>query len=599
MRNVRKAACAALGICVLFGCTTFRDQSKAMVGGGAVAGQDYINGLMPSAKAHAYFAENSSDEMTKSVAISRTGDDTNDTGVRFVANGGVVIPPGVSITFENQGYCCDPHLPAPMAGDEYQFVKTSQLIPDELQPIYRKLLTKASNGDEATLRNMQKLVWALRTAGTEAGYANNLTEQERRILNSCSEYEGEFESYCSEKLSESRLWKFLWAKIDSVATINIGGVTYQASDLLDENVGEKKIKEHLGQLITLGESMPVEHNGFNYGEISDGIYTDIKGTGALRFKATVANSTSREFTFYPMDYVAQVGSGVSDESASVVYYATASSTQKQRVTTELPNDFEVQMNRMVTPKSGKRQFEKLSKSERELLVKYALFARQAYYDATKNEGRDEYAELIGCFGGVREYDPMMNPIVPEDVFVLASQSASRYGMNFNMYTDGNDIVIAFRGTEITSASDISADVRLGLGYRDEQHEWASVLVNYVVSKTANRVVVTGHSLGGNLAMYSALNDPSGRVMAYTYNAPGVKGELVSIDTRQSRVIDVYDVRDHVRRVGDHVGEVVELNNTAGFGDALKSAFSPSILYDHSVDTIIRRMKFWDHDYYDY
>ena len=332
MRNVRKAACAALGICVLFGCSTFRDQPKAMVGGGAVAGQDYINGLMPSAKARAYFAENSSDEMTKSITISRTGDDTNDTGVRFVANGGVVIPPGVSITFENQGYCCDPHLPAPMAGDEYQFVKTSQLIPDELQPIYRKLLTKASNGDEATLRNMQKLVWALRTAGTEAGYANNLTEQERRILNSCSEYEGEFESYCSEKLSERRLWKYLWAKIDSVATINIGGVTYQASDLLDENVGEKKIKEHLGQLITLGESMPVEHNGFNYGEISDGIYTDIKGTGALRFKATVANSTSREFTFYPMDYVAQVGSGVSDESASVVYYATASSTQKQRVT---------------------------------------------------------------------------------------------------------------------------------------------------------------------------------------------------------------------------------------------------------------------------
>lgn len=347
MRNVRKAACAALGICVLFGCSTFRDQSKAMVGGGAVAGQDYINGLMPSAKARAYFAENSSDEMTKSVTISRTGDDTNDTGVRFVANGGVVIPPGVSITFENQGYCCDPHLPAPMAGDEYQFVKTSQLIPDELQPIYRKLMTKASNGDEVTLRNMQKLVWALRTAGTEAGYANNLTEQERRILNSCSEYEGEFESYCAEKLSENRLWKFLWAKLDSVATINIGGVTYQASDLLDENVGEKKIKEHLGQLITLGESMPVEHNGFNYGEISDGIYTDIKGTGALRFKATVANSTSREFTFYPMDYVAQVGSGVSDESASVVYYATASSTQKQRVTMVAQNYIEVVENRYI------------------------------------------------------------------------------------------------------------------------------------------------------------------------------------------------------------------------------------------------------------
>ena len=112
---------------------------------------------------------------------------------------------------------------------------------------------------------------------------------------------------------------------------------YQASDLLDDDVCEKKIKAHLDQLVALGESMPVEHNGFNYGELENGIYTDIRGTGSLKFKATVANSTSQPFTFYPMDYIAQVGSGVSDESESVVYYATASTTQKQRVTIE-PND---------------------------------------------------------------------------------------------------------------------------------------------------------------------------------------------------------------------------------------------------------------------
>lgn len=341
MRKVRLGVLVALGLGVLIGCSTFRDQSKAMVGGGAVAGQDYINGLTPSEKARTYFAQNASDE-SKAVTISRTGDGENTTGVRFVANGGVVIPPGASITFENHGYCCDPHLPAPKAGDEYQFVKTTQLIPEELQSIYRKLLTKASNGDEATLKNMQKLVWALRTAGTEAGYANNLTDQQKKILNSCSEYEGEFELYCSEKLAWSRFWKRLVAQVDSHTTINIGGVSYQASDLLDDKVGEKKIKEHLGQLVTLGESMSVEHTGFNYGELADGIYTDIKGTGSLKFKATVANSTSQNFTFYPMDYIAQVGSGVSDESASVVYFATASSTQKQRVTIIPQDEVEVE-----------------------------------------------------------------------------------------------------------------------------------------------------------------------------------------------------------------------------------------------------------------
>ena len=118
MRKVRGAACVVLGLGVLIGCSTFRDQSKAMVGGGAVAGRDYINGLKPSEKARAYFAQNASDG-SKAVTISRTGDGANDTGVRFVANGGVVIPPGASITFENQGYCCDPHLPAPKAGETW------------------------------------------------------------------------------------------------------------------------------------------------------------------------------------------------------------------------------------------------------------------------------------------------------------------------------------------------------------------------------------------------------------------------------------------------------------------------------------------------
>ena len=593
MRKVRGVACVVLGLGVLIGCSTFRDQSKAMVGGGAVAGKDYINGLKPSEKARAYFAQNASDG-SKAVTISRTGDGANDTGVRFVANGGVVIPPGASITFENQGYCCDPHLPAPKAGDEYQFVKTSQLIPEQLQPIYRKLLTKASNGDEATLRSMQKLVWALRTAGTEAGYANNLTDNEKRILNSCSEYEGEFELYCSEKLAMSRFWKKLLAKADSYTTINVGGVTYQASDLLDDKVCEKKIKAHLGQLITLGESMPVEHNGFNYGELENGIYTDIKGTGSLKFKATVANSTSQPFTFYPMDYIAQVGSGVSDESESVVYYATASSTQKQRVTNDIGDSFEFREGLEVVPIFGKKTYGELSQSDRLLLLKYAMFARQAYYEPRKNKGRNEYDELDGLFSGIRERGAT-NPIISDQIFNLASESAAKYGMRFNMYTDNGDVVIAFRGTD--SVKDlVTADSCLTIGWKHKQHEWALVLVNAVLSATGKNVKVVGHSLGGNLAMYTALNDTTGRVMAYTFNAPGVKGTLAAIDTLKSRIVDVYDVTEPIHLVGNHVGEVIEVNNTAGFGDALKGVILPSIYYNHAIDTEISRMKVLNYDY---
>ena len=98
------------------------------------------------------------------------GDSMYDRLMRFVKNGGIMIPPGVTISFTNKGYCMDPHLPAPKAGEEYQLVPVTQLIPEDLQGTYKKLVQKASAGDESVKRNMQHLVWALRTAGTDAAY---------------------------------------------------------------------------------------------------------------------------------------------------------------------------------------------------------------------------------------------------------------------------------------------------------------------------------------------------------------------------------------------------------------------------------------------
>lgn len=567
MRKVRGAACVVLGLGVLIGCSTFRDQSKAMVGGGAVAGRDYINGLKPSEKARAYFAQNASDG-SKAVTISRTGDGANDTGVRFVANGGVVIPPGASITFENQGYCCDPHLPAPKAGDEYQLVKTSQLIPEQLQPIYRKLLTKASNGDEATLRSMQKLVWALRTAGTEAGYANNLTDNEKRILNSCSEYAGEFELYCSEKLAMSRFWKKLLAKADSYTTINVGGVTYQASDLLDDKVCEKKIKAHLGQLITLGESMPVEHNGFNYGELENGIYTDIRGTGSLKFKATVANSTSQPFTFYPMDYIAQVGSGVSDESESVVYYATASTTQKQRVTDgsiqwctvdkgQNAGVFSEPSQDSISEINRDKQYQMLSSDEQSRLITLNELADCAYRDGMDiPEGFRPFSQ-----------DELNRLGLNKNMFIFDSQGyvedallgRDGFGARLLIEERTGNIVVSYRGTGGESSldlEDIFTDAHQALGGLPREYSMASTLLNAVQAANGDRLINTvGHSLGGGLAVWAAGNSSNiDNLSVATFNAAGLAPENY---TRfgSEKYAKLMRVTTNVSSIGDPVSSV--------------------------------------------
>ena len=316
---------------------------KAITGGGAVAGKDYINGLLPSADSRKYFSKLAANSDQPIETVSRADDNPSKSGVRFVKNGGILIPPGVTISFTNKGYCMDPNLPAPVANEEYQLVPVTRLIPDDLQGTYKKLVQKASAGDESVKRNMQHLVWALRTAGTDAAYANNLTAEQKRILNRCSEYSGQFEEFNANAKANSQMMKELLAVADSYLNVKIGGVSYKASDLLDPDIGNKKINEHLNQLITMSKSLPVERSGFNYGELQKGIYTDVRGAGVLAYNAKIANTSDKEFIFYPTDYAGQVGSGA--KSQGLTFFATANTTQRQRVTGGDPAEIMVEEQR--------------------------------------------------------------------------------------------------------------------------------------------------------------------------------------------------------------------------------------------------------------
>lgn len=315
---------------------SFGRNSTAMTAGGAVAGQDYVIGLKPSEAAQQYFASASASD-AKTVTVT-PGDDKG-TGVTWTDDGGITIPPGVTIEFVNKGCCLDPHLPAPKADEEMQFIKTSCLIPTQLQGTYKNLLRRAAAGDEDVKSNLQHLMWTLRTAGSNDAYAKNLTDRQREILAECAEA-GSFDGYCQDLHRFDELKKLVMAQVGQVTDklqVEIGNVTYKVTDLLDPELGKQKVAAHLGELIHMNEYLPVVHSGFNYGELQKGIYTDIKGNGTLSYKAKVANSTSEPFVFYPMDYVAQVGSGQNMQGA---FFAAADNSMKQRQTQCVPEQAE-------------------------------------------------------------------------------------------------------------------------------------------------------------------------------------------------------------------------------------------------------------------
>lgn len=343
MLNSKSVLWMLLSVGVLTGCQSFTGfdfDSDAIVGGGAVAGKDYITGLKPSLKAREYFVKSNANASQKKTVTP--GDDQG-TGVVWTDDGGIIIPPGCSIEFTNKGYCLDPHLPAPKAGEEMQFVKTSSLIPSELQGTYRNLLKRSAAGDEEVKSNMQRLVWALRTAGSDDAMATHLTDRQREILSECAE-NGSFEEYVYRhelygKIVEELKNKLI-NKISDSTSVRVGDVVYNAFDLLDPDKAKEKVSAHLESLVRMNLHLPVTKSGFNFGELTNGIYTDIKGNASLSFKAKIANSTSQPYTFYPMDYAAQVGSG----GSSVGFYAAANIGMRQRVTIDMPKEINVDVN---------------------------------------------------------------------------------------------------------------------------------------------------------------------------------------------------------------------------------------------------------------
>lgn len=324
MKNKLIKIIAAGAVALLSCCSSIK---SASLGAGATPGKDYVTSLRPSAASRQYFAQIGNKSPIETLTRGSSG--RSKSGVRFVANDGILIPAGVIISFTNKGYCLDPKLPAPVADEEYQLVPTTALIPNKLQGIYHNLVRRAAAGDTEVRNNMQALVWALRTAGTEGGYAARLSSAQKRILDRCSSRPGEFEQIHNGGLAASRLVGELWKLADSAIQVDFGGRRWKPSDFSSAGALNNAINSQLSNLISLGTKLPIQRTGFNYGELEPGIYTDIRGAGHLAFTAKIANATNKDFIFYPCNYVGQVGSG--SVLSAVSFAASPSYTQRQRV----------------------------------------------------------------------------------------------------------------------------------------------------------------------------------------------------------------------------------------------------------------------------
>ena len=133
----------------------------------------------------------------------------------------------------------------------------------------------------------------------------------------------------------------------------------------------------------------------------------------------------------------------------------------------------------------------------------------------------------------------------------------------------NNIIIAYRGTEKNSWSDIKNDLNMWKNIPAQAHQ-AIGIYDYVKREYPNaQIAITGHSLGGSL---SQIVSAERGVEAVTFNAYGTRN-LFSEKThiKEDNIVNYCNPKDWVttRNAKNHIGKCYEVNSMPNVSDSHK------------------------------
>ncbi len=214
------------------------------------------------------------------------------------------------------------------------------------------------------------------------------------------------------------------------------------------------------------------------------------------------------------------------------------------------------------------------------------------------------------------YNPSSNNSLPKNIKPLSSlsgstgydqktgimnDSTSGLGVQALQDTDNNNIILVFKGTEPTSLQDWYTNfIQYFMGKETAQYSLAVQLVtNLLQDYPSNNIILTGHSLGGGLAQYSAAYIDDSRLSAICFNSAGLSDSALErigdakLSNSNNRIIQVRSTGDIVSEYGWHLGTMYNVNlgawaNTIHNNSLLRAVFSK--IAQHNITIISNVMK---------
>jgi len=178
----------------------------------------------------------------------------------------------------------------------------------------------------------------------------------------------------------------------------------------------------------------------------------------------------------------------------------------------------------------------------------------------KRKNDTKYHEVLKQAAG---YSYKNGSHAPDGYKVVKSVDNKDTGFHAEVLANGNDVIVAYRGTDITSVQDIRNDVAMARAKIPAQATDAIKVYDQVKQDYPNsEVTVTGHSLGGSLSqIVSSVRGCD----AVTFNAYGTKDMFEnSANIKEENIVNYINEMDGITMVNgeNHVGEIYSIPNIA-------------------------------------
>lgn len=144
-------------------------------------------------------------------------------------------------------------------------------------------------------------------------------------------------------------------------------------------------------------------------------------------------------------------------------------------------------------------------------------------DEEDDEDFDAYNASQAVYGSNKHHEALLAKGYKQDPSLSSNVART--------YTKPEKTIVTYKGTNPLSFIDLDADAAIGIGThrRNPQFRYASDTAKKAKEKYKNKIITTGHSLGGTKAIESA-NDVGGRAVAFN---PGTG--LFGLDTGSHKV----------------------------------------------------------------